>query len=1112
MASSLHFSLLGDPQVTNNNDSVTGFISSKAQALLYYLAATGQPHSRDHLATLFWGYMPSAAARKNLTKALSNLRKLIGSILITDHQNAALASEAVALDLHAFHTLLRRSPTSYTGPDPNPLAHLHVDQVWQADELYRGPFLNNFIVRDAPEFELWMETMREECRHLLTVALEDAAEQALHSGTLEQALALSERTLYHEPTWEPAHRRLMTLLARLERVEEALAHYERCCHTLRQELGVEPAVETTRLYETLKAANTPPPHNLPTATTRFVGRETELLTLSTLLCSADCRLLTITGAGGVGKTRLALQLANQFTNPLTTHTLNCSFPDGIYFLSLTSLDSAETIIAMMAERLGFTFYVEGNSKKQLLDALQDRQTLLVLDNVEHLVDTGGDTDGGQHGNLPAQLGSELIALVTEILAGSPHLKIVMTSRARLNMHGEHLFSLGGLHFPEQLGSLAARGTAESSRLDLASDTEYSAVQLFVQCARRLQADYVLLDQDWPAVVRICQLVQGMPLGILLAAAWMDIYTPAEIAEEINRSFDFLAADLPDLPLRQRSIRAAIDRSWRMLAPQEQQLFERLSIFRGSLSRRAAQQVANATPHLLQSLVKKSLLQPVVKGRFALHELLRQYAHEKLAATSPTALEIGKRHSAYFVEATVAWTPALKDERQQQTLKAMETDSENLRVAWQWFVAHGDVESLLAMVNGLSQFYVWRGRYQEGADGIASALARLPFFQQQDDRLLVAKLHLSLTIWHGLFLRLLGQIEHALQRGQAALAQLQRAPLVTEEMRAEEGFAWLQLGHTLRDLDRSAAQNAYERSLQAYRAINESWGTANALDALGWLIQHLGAYDEARTLYQESLTIRQQLQDQRGIAGSLRALGGITLYQGYHQEAEQLIRQSIAIYGEINDQAGIAAGFGKLGETLTLLGRPFEAIEPLEESIPIYHTLGLQTEEMFARAVLAHVHIHVGEYELAVNTLQPAYDYFDSASSKRGIAYTELLRGWTLLALGYPSDAALALQKSASIYQDIRQLDELGQAQALLGICAHQCGDRDAATNYHALAVATADEIHAFMPRVLADLLKKLLTYTMEQNVESQQGAISQSAHPLVTNSQWFAAISRQASA
>ncbi|MCB0187738.1 MAG: AAA family ATPase, partial [Caldilineaceae bacterium] len=831
MAGSLHFSLLGDPQVTNNNVAVTGFISSKAQALLYYLAATGQPHSRDHLAALFWGHMSSAAARKNLTKALSNLRKLIGAVLITDHQNAALAAEAVALDLHAFHALLQRSPTSPAEPDPNSLAHLPVDQVWRANELYRGPFLNNFVVRDAPEFELWMETMREECRRLLTVAVENAAEQALHAGALEQALALSERTLHHESTWEPAHRRLMTLLARLERVEEALAHYERCRHTLAQELGVEPAVETTQLYESLKAAHTPPPHNLPTATTRFVGRETELLALSTLLCSADCRLLTITGAGGVGKTRLALQLANQFTNPLTTHTFDCSFPHGIYFLSLTSLDSAETIIAMMAERLGFTFYVEGNSKKQLLDALQDRRTLLVLDNVEHLVDREAGTDDHQGRDVSPQPASALTALVTEMLVGSAHLKIVVTSRARLNMHGEHLFSLGGLHFPEQLGRRTERGTGGSSRLaDLVTDTEYSAVQLFIQCARRLQSDYVLLDEDWPVVVRICQLVQGMPLGILLAAAWLDIYTPAEIAEEINRSFDFLAADLPDLPLRQRSIRAAIDHSWRMLAPQEQHLFERLSIFRGSFSRRAAQQVTNATPHLLQSLVKKSLLQSMVQGRFALHELLRQYANERLDATSPAALDIGRRHSAYFAEATVAWTPALKDERQQQTLKAMETDSENLRVAWQWSIAQGHVEQLLAMVNGLSQFYVWRGRYQEGAEGIASAMARLPFFSKQDDPLPVAQLHVSLTIWHGLFLRLLGQIEQALQRCHEALAQLQRAPLITEEMRAEEGFAWLQLGHALRDRDRRAAQDAYERSLQAYRAINEAWGTANALDA------------------------------------------------------------------------------------------------------------------------------------------------------------------------------------------------------------------------------------------------------------------------------------------
>jgi len=588
---------------------------------------------------------------------------------------------------------------------------------------------------------------------------------------------------------------------------------------------------------------------------------------------------------------------------------------------------------------------------------------------------------------------------------------------------------------------------------------------------------------------------------------MDIYSPEEIAEEISHSLDFLEADLPDLPSRQRSIRAAIDHSWRMLAQQEQNLFERLSIFRGSFSRHAAQQIANATPRLLQSLVKKSLLQPVVQGRFSLHELLRQYADEKLNPTSPTALEIRSRHSAYFAQATIAWTPALKGERQQQTLKEMESDSENLRVAWQWLVAAEKAEELLAMVNGLSQFYVWRGRYREGTDAIALALSRLRVIAEPtdpDDPHVIARLEVILTIWHAFFLRLLGAVDRAKDELTIALSQLEHGILAATETRAEEAFARLQLGNSVRDIDRQAAKDAYEQSLRAYRTINEEWGAANTLDALGWLIQHFGAYDEARQLYQESLSIRRLLQDQRGIAGSLRALGGITLYQGYHGEAEQLIRQSIAIYGEMDDQVGIAAGLGKLGEALTLLGRPQEAIEPLEESIPIYHRLGLQDEEMFARAVLAHVLIHIGDYELALYTVQPAQKYFSTTAFQRGIAYVALIRGWAQLALASLAEAERLLQTSATIYQQIGQLDELGQAQALLGICAYHRGDEEEAREFYAIALATAEEIHAFMPLTLARSLAKLLSYSAQQGSSQQQGAIRETEHPLLANSRWFA--------
>lgn len=1100
MTGTLHFSLFGMPEITNNGEPLNGFISSKAQALLYYLVATAQPQSRDHLATLFWGEMPTATARKNLTKALSNLRKLVGNVLVTDRQRALVnMSKVGSIDLVTFQSLLE---------DPNSTP---IESIQQASALYRGPFLDNVVVNNAPDFEIWLMAMREQLQRTLLHALEETADQLHYANRLELALTLTERVLELNPIYEPAHRRKMTLLTQLGKEQEALAHYDTNRQRLATEFALSPEPATVTLYEEIKEESqttaTPPPHNLPATLTSFVGREQELIALVALLNTPECRLLTITGAGGIGKTRLALQLATQFIQPTSVTTVPHPYRHGIYLVPLTSLNGVDSIIAMLADVLGFTFYEEGDSRQQLLDALHNRRMLLVLDNVEHLITEPLHAAPVNQQSLPSPTALHLIHLVRDILAESPNINLVMTSRTRLNMEGEQLFSLAGLRYPQGLAEQLT--TNEFPPVE----DEYSAIQLFVQSARRLQPEFVLLEQDWPAVVRICQLVQGMPLGILLAAAWMDVFSPNEIADEISRNLDFLEADLPDLPSRQRSIRAAIDHSWRMLVPHEQELFQKLAIFRGSFSRHAAQQIANASPRLLQALVKKSLLQPVVQGRFVLHELLRQYGEERLAQTSELATAIRDRHSAYFATATAAWTLALKDERQQQTLLAMEKDGENLLVAWQWLVAQEELEHQLAMINGLCQFYVWRGRYEEGAATVLEALQRLPFAKPRANAAMAIRLHGLLSIWHSLFQRLLGNRAQAQQQLISAISQLRAVPSPEEDLRAEQAFALLQLGETQRDTDRANAQRCYEESLALYRAIGDQWGAANALAALGWLIQHLGAYDEARYWYQESLEIRQALRDQQGIAGCLRDLGGIILYQGHHAEAERLIRQSITLYSEMDDQAGIAAGLGKLGETLTLLGRADEAVEPLEESAKRYHTLGLQDAEMFIRAVLGHTMLHLGNYTIAHRYAQIADEHFQAIHSQRGIAYTQLIRGWALLAQGNQHEADELLRTSATIYTTIGQLDELGQAQALLGISAYQQGDLVEAAAFYQQARETAHAIQAFMPLTLADSLSTLLLYSSQPKQHTQvianddnQNENQLAAHPLVTNSRWFATL------
>ena len=1098
MRDTYHFTLLGHPQITHRGELLTGFISTKAQALLYYLAATGEAHSRDALATLFWGEMPTATARRNLTKALSNLRKLMGDALIADRQHVALALEsAIYVDLAEMYELL-----PFQVEDEAALAG-----VSQIVDLYQGEFLQAFFVKDAPEFETWASGVRAQLQADFLQALAAAAEYAVQIGNMDAALALTERELSVDPLRESAHRRKMLLLNRQGQSDAALSHYAQTRDLLAQELEIPPEPETEALYKQLQAVNNPPPHNLPTDVTLFVGRESELRTLTELLSAPDCRLLTITGPGGIGKTRLSLQVAAHFIRPASLTLPQQNFADGVYFISLTSSDTAENVVAALTDILGFTFYDEGNARQQLLDALQNRQVLLVLDNVEHLVAASEARAGMAHPPAP----TSLTELVSDMLAISPHVEVLMTSRARLNIQGEHVFQLTGLSYPPAKVEDPQRysiliNTTPLDPSDTDSVGQYSAVQLFLQSARRLQPNFSLAGENLASVIRICQLVQGMPLGILLATAWVDVLTPAEIAEEISRSLDFLEADLQDLPPRQRSIRAAIDHSWRMLAQDEQELFQKLSVFRGSFARRAAQQITDASLRTLQALVKKSLLQPVDQGRFMLHELLRQYAAEKLAQQPSVEEQIRQRHSHYFAAAVESWTVALKGARQQQALLEMEDDSENLRAAWQWLIAQGDCDRQWQMVDGLCQFYEWRGRYTEGATALDGALQRFQLMSNTGADADILQLQIALLSWQGIFHRHLGNAALAKAAMESALAKLALPALADEDIAAAQAFALLHLGESLRESDRVEAQMRYEQSLDLYRAAGDAWGTANALAALGWLIQHLGRYGEARLLYQESLEIRHALHDQRGIASALRALGGVTLYQGRHIEAEVLIQRSVTICREMDDQAAIAGSLSRLGEVLALLGRFDEAIEPLLESAQIYHRLGLYDGEMFSYAVLGHTQIHAGDPIDAWGHAMRAHQHFQAVDSQRGIAYATLILGWAELARENFSQAQAHLQQSAAIYIEIGQLDELGQAQALLGHCAYSRNDLSHAREYCMGALQTAHAIQAFMPMALALALHiRLLEADGKQN---DAGVLRQplATHPVVASSAWFTAV------
>ncbi|MBZ0277148.1 MAG: LuxR C-terminal-related transcriptional regulator, partial [Anaerolineae bacterium] len=441
-----------------------------------------------------------------------------------------------------------------------------------------------------------------------------------------------------------------------------------------------------------------PKHNLPTRLTPFIGRQRELYELTHLLRDSAVRLVTILAPGGMGKTRLALAAAQASL---------LDFSNGVTFVPLAALSSPDSLVPFIAEQAGYPFQRDSRAPgQQLSDFFSNKNTLLVLDNFEHLL--------------------EGAPLVTELLQAGPGLKVIVTSREKLHLTAETVYTLVGLDYPEA----SAPATLESG-----------AAQLFAQSARRARPDFVP-DAVLPEIIRVCQLVQGMPLAIELAAAWAEVLTAGEIADEISHSLDFLATEMRDMPERLRSVRAVFESTWRRLPGEEQTAFMKLSVFRGGCTRQAALAVAGVGLRALTTLTDKALITWIPDDeRYVVHELLRQYAAEQLEQAGLSEV-VRDAHSAYYGAAIAARENNLKGGRQVEAIRDIAADLENVKAGLPWAIERRQYAVAGQYLNSLGLFYHFQSRLHEGMaffGAIAEVLA-----DQPEARFAYARA----LLWHG----------------------------------------------------------------------------------------------------------------------------------------------------------------------------------------------------------------------------------------------------------------------------------------------------------------------------------------------------------------------------
>jgi predicted ATPase/DNA-binding SARP family transcriptional activator len=922
----LVLTLLGPLQVTRNGQLLRGLTYDKVRALLAYLAVEAdRPQRRDVLAGLLWPDQPDRKARHSLRQALATLRQAIGDqtadppfLLISYETVQFNPASDYELDVATFTALLAACDTH---------AHRQIEacpacaqRLAQAVTLHRGGFLEQFFLRDSAPFEEWALLTRERLHQQALQVLTDLASYHEQRGEYAPMQRYAQRQIELEPWNEAAHRQVMRALVQSGERGAALAQYARCRHILADELGVEPEEATTALYQRIRdgteaqgmqraeETRATPMYNLPAPPTPLIGRHDELAALAALLRDPACRLVTIVGPPGIGKTRLSQEIVVR---------LRDEFEDGVVFVALAPIHDPNLVATAIAQPLGVKEHTNRPLLQSLKDELHDKRILVVVDNFEQVVDA--------------------VPLVSELLAAAPDLTVLVTSRVPLHLAGEQEYALPPLALPPRpsqlsapsstMGKGAQAGIAGRSRAlspvwETGSGgerdvTQYDAIRLFHTRAQAVNHAFAVTAANAPIVTEICYRLDGLPLAIELAAARVKLFTPQALLARLDHRLNILTGGARDLPLRQQTLRGAIDWSYHLLGAEEQALFRRLGVFVGGWTLEAAEAIcgdwnaesliSNLQSQILDglaSLVDQSLIKqeagPDGEPRFTMLETIREYAVEWLEASGePEPLR--RRHAEYYL--TLAETAELQLYGAEQVtwLDRLEAAHDNLRAALAWSQTPADgVEIGARLASALMVFWAFRGHDSEACAWLEGALALSSMLPAAVQARLLAETAQSV--------RATGSRERAQALGIQSLALYRELGDTRGIAKVLRFLGWLACDQG----DQANMQARFEESLALYRELGDPWGLASSLQGLATCQSYQRNYARARTLLEESLALCQKSGNRYGIAQALQVLGNVLRMQGDDAQAAAHLVKSTALFRELGHRAAAASSLNTLG--------------------------------------------------------------------------------------------------------------------------------------------------------------------------------------------------------
>ena len=885
---SLQLSFLGNFTVYLHGQVVERFPTARVKAMLAYLALEGEkPIQREVLSELLWPERTSSVSRGNLRKCLYRLRNCfkkepwLEGLIQTGRHTLHFSQDLAQVDVQDFLVHLHESPDD-------------IGALQKAVKLYQGPFMKGFFLDGSLPFEDWLHWKREHLEQEVLIALQKLTEHYETTKEYERAVYYAQKRLNIRPEQEKGNRELMRLLALNGEKEKAIAQFKRYEHTLFQELQITPDTETQQLYELIcrdrLAPNAPKTQSIPrelvrfqvarkgfpNAPSSFVGRKQELEAVGNQLSNKHCRLVSILGPGGIGKTRLAIE-----TGQLDFGTL---FEDGIFFASLSGITDENGLLTVLNNVLGIKA-LQTSPKKKLLSFLASRKILLILDNFEQLKDSG-------------------TSFLIDLLSQSTHVKCVVSSREALNIQAEWRLLIEGL---------PCEGKDES------------AVQLFLQTVRKLSSIHTLTPEDREEIVSICKLLQGLPLAIEIAASWYRMMDLTTIRDEINQGLDFLEAPFVDLPPRHRSVRAVFEHSWKRLTPEEQQVLIQLSIFQGGFDWTAALQVTQANKHKLIALLDKSLLHQTHLHRFHIHELLRQFVSEKYTREALTRLR--SNHAEYYLQLLKEQKEALMGEKAAQANAKLTEDLKNVQAAWRWGTEQAQWDSLSSALEGLARYYRNTSLFKEGLKALQSSYQSLQTSASNEHTALFQRLQTEIS----LFLISQAQYEEAL---------LVLDTLLEGEEGAITAKALFHKGWVLRLQGQfPSALPTLKQALQLSEKYQDKHLQIEALFELGVVFAMSGKHNEAHPHYEQALELCRHTGDQLSLAKVLLRQSFSLMFQGRYTKAISHLEQSIEICQKTHNKQDEGRAANMMGAVMLHLGQQAALEEWHEKALRLYRQTG-----------------------------------------------------------------------------------------------------------------------------------------------------------------------------